>query len=212
MPETSVQQDYHLEELQIARDQNDPRHAVPVIGPGEVVLDLGCGAGQLMIAACPDRVSYGIDVDYPSLRFGQSLTSRVRFCCGSAECLPYKSGMFDLVVCRVTLPYTNLRLSLPEIYRILRPGGRVWLMLIPFGQFLRFTKQAQTWRAWIKFGYVVANSVYFHWFQRMFRFPGKHFIESYQTVGGIRRAMHHYGFRDIDFERGQRFIVKARKP
>lgn len=36
--------DYHLAELEIARNKNDPSHCMPDIGPEEtIVVDIGCG-------------------------------------------------------------------------------------------------------------------------------------------------------------------------
>ena len=119
-----AQNDYHLGELKIARDPAHPRHILPNIRPGEVALDVGCGAGQTLIVCCPGNRSYGMDIDLDALRFGRTLTSEVLFACASAESLPYPSGYFDVVVSRVTLLYTYLPASLAEIHRVLKPGGR----------------------------------------------------------------------------------------
>ena len=44
---------YHLAELEIAADPGHPAHLNPAIPPGARVLDLGCGAGQTLIATAP---------------------------------------------------------------------------------------------------------------------------------------------------------------
>lgn len=207
----ALDETYHLEELRIARDPTDPRHEVPAIEPSECVLDLGCGAGQIMIAICPEAVSYGLDIDFPSLKFGRTLSSRVRFCCGSAECLPYRSGAFDFVVSRGVLLYTNLNLTLSEMYRVTKPGGHVWLMAIPFRESLRFAKDAHNWRAWMRFGYVIANSLCFHFCQQMFPLPGRNYFESFQTEKSMRRAMEKCGFRNVSITRKNHLVVTAYK-
>jgi len=124
--------EYHLAELRIALDPSHPGHILPQVEPHERVLDLGSGAGQTLIAACPGRLSFGLDIDFEALRLGRSFTCEVAFVCGRAEQLPFASESFDLVISRVSLPYTHLRASLSEINRVLRPKGRIWLTLHTF--------------------------------------------------------------------------------
>src|SRR5437867_7613895 len=107
-------------EFAIARDPTDPRHVnPPPFPPDRRVLDVGCGAGQTLIACYGDRRAFGIDVDLDALKLGRSLTNRVAFVCGATEHLPFRDCGFDVVIARVSLPYTDLRLSLPEIRRVL---------------------------------------------------------------------------------------------
>lgn len=99
---------YHRAELKIALDPSQPDHLVPPPLPrSERVLDIGCGAGQTLIAAYSDRVSFGLDIDLDVLKLGRSLTDDVCFVCGKAESLPWPSGQFDMVIARVSLPYTS---------------------------------------------------------------------------------------------------------
>jgi SAM-dependent methyltransferase len=97
--------DYHLGELKVALDPQDPRRILPPSLPRAAkVLDVGCGAGQSLIAAYPDRVAFGIDVDVEALQLGRTLTSSVCFAAARAESLPFESSQFDLVFARVSLP------------------------------------------------------------------------------------------------------------
>jgi SAM-dependent methyltransferase len=94
------------------------------------VLDVGCGGGQEMIpfvtrgAAC-----VGIDITHASgvfagRMFGERFPERsVRFATAAAEQLPFAGSVFDVVLCRVSIPYTDNRAALSEIARVLRPGG-----------------------------------------------------------------------------------------
>ena len=47
----------------------------------------------------------------------------VRFITSAAEQLPFTAGAFDVVLCRVSIPYTDNRAALAEMARVLRPGG-----------------------------------------------------------------------------------------
>ena len=67
--------EYHLAELALARATSDPRRILPDIPAGaRRVLDIGCGAGQTLLAcAAEDRRSVGVDYDFEALRLGASL-------------------------------------------------------------------------------------------------------------------------------------------
>lgn len=200
--------EYHLGELKAALDPKTPRHLLPpALPPSARVLDVGCGAGQSLIASYQDRISFGIDVDLNALKLGSSLTDRVRFANGSAEALPFRSGEFDLVVARVSLPYTNIRVSLGEINRVLRRGGRIWLTLHPFA--IAWSQaRAGNYKGKIFFAYIVLNSLALHAAQRQFSFLNK--FESFQTERGMRKALEQSGFGDISVTRDGHFLVTAR--
>jgi ubiquinone/menaquinone biosynthesis C-methylase UbiE len=199
---------YHLDELKIATDPSHPAHLNPEIRPGEQVLDVGCGAGQTLIAACPGRVSFGIDIDMEAMRFGRTLTQEVAFSAASAENLPFRDESFDVVFARVSLPYTRLDLSLREIHRVLRPKGRFWTTLHPFSLALAQARSGN-WKGWIFFSYVVTNGLLHHFTGRQFPFRGR--MESIQTAGGMTRQLSTIGFDDIRVTRGRHFLVEARK-
>jgi ubiquinone/menaquinone biosynthesis C-methylase UbiE len=200
--------DYHLDELKIALDPANPGHILPPPLPAEAkVLDIGCGAGQSLIAAYPDRISFGIDVDIDALRLGSSLTDKVRFSGASADALPFRNAEFDLVFARVALPYTNIPASLREIQRVLKPNGRIWLVLHPLAIPLKQARMSN-YKGKIYFVYVFLNGLALHLFQRQFSFRGKY--ESFQTDRGIRRALEQQGFADISISRGQHFVATAR--
>src|SRR5437879_10359663 len=111
--------DGHLEELKIALDDRDPRRVVPTAIPEDAnVLDVGCGAGQTLIAACQHTRAFGLDISFAALTLGRTLTDRVIFVCGSAENLPFRDFSFDFVIARVSLPYPNIPASVREILRV----------------------------------------------------------------------------------------------
>ncbi|MEX2302242.1 MAG: class I SAM-dependent methyltransferase [Bryobacterales bacterium] len=208
MPTTN--EEYHLGELALALDPSDSRRITPPPRPASAtVLDIGCGAGQTLIAAYPDRVSYGLDIDVGALALGGRLTKRVRFSRGRAEDLPYSDAQFDLVISRVALPYTNFQRSLKEIRRVLKPGGGLWITLHSFSMVVRNLNLRRP-RTYVSFAYVAANSLLFHCFQRQFSLLGK--CESFQTMRGVRRVLEENGFGGIEISHGRHFVVEGRVP
>ena len=142
------------------------------------------------------------------MRFGRTLTQAVAFSAASAELLPFRSESFDVVIARVSLPYTRLSNSLAEIYRVLRPGGRFWTTLHPIDIPWKQATHAN-WKGWIFFGYVVTNGLLFHATGRQFRFRGR--MESFQTSGGVTRELSRLGFKNIRDSKGRFFVVEAVK-
>ena len=200
---------YSLNELQIALDPSNPNHSLPPAMPAWAkVLDVGCGAGQSLMARCDDRVSFGIDIDLAALQMGRSLTNRICFTNGKAEALPYKDAVFDFVYARVSLPYTNIPASVKEMRRVLKAGGQTWLALHPFSFSWKQALQSN-YKGRIFFLYIVLNSLFLHYCHRQWPFMGRY--ESFQTETGIRRILEANGFGDVSVKRGGRqFLVTAR--
>ena len=101
---------------------------------GAKVLDIGTGTGALafLIArAAPGAQVIGIDPTSAMLERATKnaervgLRGRIEFRQAKAEALPFADGTFDLVVSNFAMHHTQVRQSLPEIARVLRPGGRL---------------------------------------------------------------------------------------
>lgn len=92
------------------------------------VLDLGCGAGQELLPFLEQTNAHCFGVDRAD---GLGLVTRpifrdrprASFTQSKGEELPFADASFDVVLCRVALPYMNNCAAIAEIARILRPGG-----------------------------------------------------------------------------------------
>jgi ubiquinone/menaquinone biosynthesis C-methylase UbiE len=209
---------YHLAELKTAANSASPSYVMPeFLETDRAILDIGCGIGQTFIGARlgADRLLVGLDIDTESLDWGRRQFGHIQFINGVAERLPFPDKSFDLVISRVSLPYTNIPQSLAEIERVLKANGRVWFTLHPLAKSIGELKQAL--RAFsvkdaVYFCYVIANGIGFHFLGSQFGFPFTHRTESFQTESAIRRSMLRAGFTDIGLKRGRHFVCTACKP
>ena len=210
---------YHLSELEIARDPDAPGHLLPPIPVGcRAVLDIGCGAGQTLIASRlgDDVLACGVDPVHQALALGRSIEPRLLLGAALGEDLPFAGETFDLVYSRVALPYMHVPRALREIARVLRPGGTVWLSLHPPAFALRTALRAL--RAGKVKGalfplYTLFNALLLPLLDRQLRWPfGRSSrYESVQTGHGMRLALQRAGFTDVRVTRGRFFVVTARK-
>ena len=103
--------------------------------PGETVVDIGCGAGVDSILAArkvgPSGRVIGVDLTPQIVKKATdnavaAAVPNVEFHQGEADSLPAGDGTVDVVISNGVL---NLCIDKPkvlaEIYRVLRPGGRV---------------------------------------------------------------------------------------
>ncbi len=92
--------------------------------PGERILDLGCGDGQLTqrLAATGARVR-GVDASPQMVAAARGRGVTVDE--ASAEALPYSDGVFDAVFSNAALHWVRGQdAMLAEVHRVLRSGGR----------------------------------------------------------------------------------------
>jgi SAM-dependent methyltransferase len=101
--------------------------AVKDLNPG-AILDLGCGAGQELLpflektgAICVGADSAAALGKMTSRTFGDE--RRAAFVRSEGENLPFADESFDVVLCRVALPYMNNKKAIAEIARVLKPNG-----------------------------------------------------------------------------------------
>jgi SAM-dependent methyltransferase len=100
---------------------------------GHTVLDLACGTGVVAAAAAervgPSGAVTGVDIN-PGMIAVAARTQGVRWAQADAAHLPFPDDGFDRVLCQAGLQFVPDRLgALHEMRRVLRPGGRVALLV-----------------------------------------------------------------------------------
>ena len=109
------------------------------IKPGDNVLEVGCGTGSLTLAAKaqvgPSGEVAGIDIAPEMVAVACRKAARkgvdVSFQVGSIENIPFPDDHFDVVMCSFMIfhmPEDVRRKGFPEIYRVLRPGGHLFIL------------------------------------------------------------------------------------
>ncbi len=95
------------------------------------VLDVGCGAGQELLPFLEKTDAFCVGVD-AAKELGKvtrdvfrekNFEKRFAFVRSFGEKLPFADASFDVVLCRVALPYMNNRRTIAEISRILKSNG-----------------------------------------------------------------------------------------
>lgn len=92
-------------------------------------LDVGCSTGHITNALAGDfHGIVGIDTDQKALVVAEGREAAGRFQRGSALSLPYRSGVFDVVLCNHVYEHVSDQQTLfDEIWRVLRPDGFCYL-------------------------------------------------------------------------------------
>lgn len=109
------------------------------IEAGDTVLDLGCGTGTLAIAAArrvgPGGAVHAVDPAEDLLARARKKARRagvaVEFTPAGGEALPFADENFDVVLTSLVLhhlPHEQLRETVREIRRVLKPSGRALLV------------------------------------------------------------------------------------
>lgn len=115
------------------------RRAARDVRSGDAVLDLGCGTGDLALAAWRRAAPRGrvTGVDFSAAMLAEARIKaagcppdRVTFVEGSADRLPFAEGAFDRVVSAFVLrSLAGIRTVVAgEVARVLRPGGTACLL------------------------------------------------------------------------------------
>jgi len=119
-----------------------------LIKPGDTVLDVGCGTGEVTLLAktrAKDGNVYGIDPAPEMIAVARKKASRkgldIDFRVGAIESLPFPDASIDVVTSSLMMHHLpeNLKVrGLAEIYRVLKPGGRLLIadFMRPTGSFL----------------------------------------------------------------------------
>jgi len=109
------------------------------VKPGDCVLEVGCGTGTLTLAAKrqagPSGQAFGIDIIPGMIELSQRKAAQanedVTFQVGSIDDIPFSANQFDAVMCSFMIFHmseTVRRKGIAEIYRVLKPQGRLLVL------------------------------------------------------------------------------------
>jgi demethylmenaquinone methyltransferase/2-methoxy-6-polyprenyl-1,4-benzoquinol methylase len=117
------------------------------------ILDIATGTGDFAIEALklnPDHVT-GVDISEGMLNVGREklkkrkLDDRITLTSGDSENLPFEDNKFDAIIVAFGVRnFENLEKGLAEMFRVLRPGGKVVVLefskpkSFPFKQLYNF--------------------------------------------------------------------------
>lgn len=104
---------------------------------GRRTLDVGCGTGQLALALAERGAKvWGVDPSEDMLDVARAAVGRrVGLKLGRAEELPFKEAWFERVVARLVVHLVDRTRALPELARVLAPGGRAAIATFTEGHF-----------------------------------------------------------------------------
>jgi SAM-dependent methyltransferase len=95
---------------------------VDALGDDQLVLDVGCGQGEVARMIAGRHRIVGVDIDAAALetfsRYGLGVIADARE-------LPFEDGTFDTVVCGQSLNNMHEEAVIPELARVVRRGGHL---------------------------------------------------------------------------------------
>lgn len=119
-----------VDESFLAPTALENRYCLQQIGDleGKAILDMGCGAGEAAaFFASRGATVWAMDISSGMLSVARRLADGrgvgINAAVGSAMALPFASRSFDVVYGNGVLHHVDMAAALPEVSRVLRPGG-----------------------------------------------------------------------------------------
>lgn len=97
--------------------------------PGMTVLELGCGTGHFtreLARSGADVVAIDVSPELLEIARTNCCASNIHYQIENAYALSYPEAAFDSVVGSSVLHHLEIRQALRDIYRVLKPGGRIY--------------------------------------------------------------------------------------
>jgi len=200
---------YNLREWQLQVVEGRLKTTLDKLGVNQdaSILDFGCGGGQTLLALSeyrPGRLT-GLDRDPEAVSFARFLFQKhgrpegsYEFQAGSlAEISKLPDASFSHVICRGVLHKVRAGRALELFSRKLKPGGRLYLLILPPGYYLRRLNLVLRSPAWLAYFLVVfLNGCLFSigGLQVTFRLGNRRLSELYFTRTSLARKLEKLGF------------------
>lgn len=182
--------------LSYGRDRHWKRRLIELaaIRPGDRVLDLACGTGDLLYAAAERAgVAVGVDVTHRMLELAARRSPGARLVTADMLALPFENARFEVVTTGYGLRNVpNLGAALAEIHRVLAPGGRV--LSLDFNR----PEHPLVRAAYLAYLTIVGSTlgVVLHGDPDTYRYIPES-IRLYPGAAGVARLMADAGLRDV---------------
>jgi SAM-dependent methyltransferase len=184
-------------------------------------LDLGCGAGAVLVAASEvgPRLLVGVDVDPEALEVARRQLNAAgarSYALVRADItrLPFAAGTFSHVCARLSLPYVDQRLAFESLAHTLEAGGSAFLQLHGFRFYLkRGWRELGQWKRVLLNGFCLLNGLVFQVTGRQMRLrlsKGR-YQELAQPAFRTRRGLAAAGLQVTWIARGRLFQMMASK-
>jgi SAM-dependent methyltransferase len=108
---------------------------------GRRVLEVGCGTGVLAAALAEREAArmWAVDAEPAMLEVARArVPASVGLKAGRAEALPFRDGWFERAVMRQVVQHVERGRALPELARVLAPGGRAVIATFQRSHFEHF--------------------------------------------------------------------------
>jgi ubiquinone/menaquinone biosynthesis C-methylase UbiE len=144
--------DSYMQKITLGRDELLRERTIQKseIKEGDTVLEVGSGTGTLSLAAKRKAGKsgnvYGIDIIPGMIELSKQKAKNVdediTFTLGNIVEIPHEDNKFDVVMCSFMIFHVSeqtRRKGISEIYRVLKPGGRLFIvdLGLPKGSFQR---------------------------------------------------------------------------
>ena len=100
---------------------------------GEKTLDVGCGEGVFTEALSTITNSTGLEISQEAINRGEKRNSSLKLMQGDLNNIPFEANMFDsLTMIEVIEHLVDVKQSVSECYRVLKPGGHLIITTTDF--------------------------------------------------------------------------------